>query len=111
MHADEAAVNINLWVTPTSANLDPTSGGLVVYKALAPSEWEFQRFNRPNSRDLQAILGPSGFDNYTVPYRQNRIVIFNSNLLHKTDVHTFKQGYRNRRINLTYLFGRREPHV
>jgi hypothetical protein len=32
LHADEAAINVNLWVTPTDANLDPSGGGLVVYK-------------------------------------------------------------------------------
>ena len=28
-HADFAAVNVNLWITPDDANLDPSSGGLV----------------------------------------------------------------------------------
>jgi len=36
-----------------------------------------------------------------VPYKQNRAVIFDSRLLHATD-----PGFRNRRINLTYLFGK-----
>ena len=30
-HADFAAVNVNFWITPDDANLDKTSGGLVVY--------------------------------------------------------------------------------
>lgn len=32
-HADEAAVNVNIWLTPDDANLDPTSGGLVIFTA------------------------------------------------------------------------------
>jgi hypothetical protein len=32
-HADEAAVNVNIWLTPDGANLDPTSGGLVIFTA------------------------------------------------------------------------------
>ena len=36
MHADHAAVNLNFWVTPDEANLDPLSGGLVVYPKAPP---------------------------------------------------------------------------
>ena len=31
--------------------------------------------------------------------------MFDSKLLHKTDSFTFKPGYTNRRINLTFLYG------
>ena len=36
MHADDAAVNVNLWITDNDANLDPDSGGMIVYKEKAP---------------------------------------------------------------------------
>ncbi|CAN0250185.1 unnamed protein product, partial [Laminaria digitata] len=42
----------------------------------------------------------------TVPYRQNRVVMFDSRLLHETDTFRFREGYENRRINLTFLFSR-----
>jgi hypothetical protein len=35
-HADYAAVNINFWISPDDANIDPESGGLAVYKDEAP---------------------------------------------------------------------------
>jgi hypothetical protein len=35
-------------------------------------------------------------------------VIFDSDLFHKTDQIAFKDGYLNRRINVTLLYGRRE---
>jgi len=41
-----------------------------------------------------------------VPYKENRLVMFDSALFHKTDDFTFRRGYLNRRINLTLLFGR-----
>ena len=44
----------------------------------------------------------------TVPYRANRAVIFDSNLFHKTDEIRFADGYENRRINITMLYGRRQ---
>ena len=36
MHADFAAINVNFWVTPGSANNNPERGGLVVYDVEAP---------------------------------------------------------------------------
>ncbi len=35
-------------------------------------------------------------------------MIFDSNLFHKTDKITFADGYENRRINITMLYGRRK---
>ena len=36
VHADNAAVNMNLWLTPDDANLDPDGGGLIIYRTRAP---------------------------------------------------------------------------
>ncbi len=101
-HADAAAINVNFWITPDDANLDPDSGGLVVYKREAPSEWDFDKYNKDHE-SIAAFLETS--DSVTIPYRQNRAVIFNSNLFHKSDDFRFKEGYENRRINVTILFG------
>jgi Family of unknown function (DUF6445) len=43
-----------------------------------------------------------------VRYRANRAVIFDSDLFHETDRIAFKEGYLNRRINITMLYGKRE---
>ena len=40
-------------------------------------------------------------------YRANRAVIFDSDLFHATDRPVFRDGYLNRRINITFLYGRR----
>ena len=42
-----------------------------------------------------------------VPYKRNRSVIFDSDPFHRTDDFYFKDGYENRRINITMLFGTR----
>ena len=107
-HADDAAVNVNIWITPNDANLDPTSGGLVVFTAKPPDHWDFGSFNSNWEYVEENLLKPTGFANVTVPYRQNRAVIFDSFLFHKTDNCRFRQGYENRRINLTILYGNRE---
>ncbi|MGB5250862.1 MAG: tetratricopeptide repeat protein [Gammaproteobacteria bacterium] len=103
-HADPAAVNLNFWLSPDDANLDPESGGLIVSLWEAPREWNFHDYNnRPE------VLDPyvTGDHRVVVPHRCNRLVMFNSNLVHKTDDFRFKPGFENRRINVTMLFGRR----
>ena len=108
VHADSAVVNVNFWITPDEANLDPDSGGLVVWDAVAPKDWDFARYNR----DVPAIrqfLADSGATSIRAPYRCNRAVIFDSDLFHETDAIAFKDGYENRRINVTMLFGKRQP--
>jgi len=104
-HADPAAVNLNFWITSDEANLDPGSGGLIVSRREAPRAWDFDQYNnRPD------VLDPyvSTEDRVAVPYRCNRMVMFNSNLVHKTDDFSFKSGFTNRRINVTMLFGWRQ---
>ena len=50
----------------------------------------------------------TGARSVTVPHRANRAVIFDSDLFHETDRIAFKEGYLNRRINITMLYGLRE---
>lgn len=111
MHADAAAVNVNFWLTPTTANEDPETGGLVVWDKEVPLEWHKDDYNRSDPEKKSAMirfLKEQGAEMIRVPYQQNRAVIFNSDLLHKTDDINFKPGYENRRINVTMLYGWRE---
>ena len=45
VHADQANVNLNFWITPDSANMDPKSGGFIVYKRAPPEAWTFADYN------------------------------------------------------------------
>jgi hypothetical protein len=107
IHADFAAVNVNFWITPDEANLDPECGGLVVWDKPAPADWDFNKFNNPGDA-VHCFLQESGAKSATIPYRANRAIIFDSDLFHRTDRTVFKEGYLNRRINITMLYGRRE---
>ncbi|MEO5596744.1 MAG: tetratricopeptide repeat protein [Lysobacteraceae bacterium] len=111
LHADIAAVNLNFWITPDAANTDPESGGLVVWDKAAPPEWGFDEFNTSTvagQTRITQFLQRSGAHAVRVPYRQNRAVLFNSDLFHRTDTIRFREGYEHRRINITMLFGKRE---
>ena len=108
IHADAAAVNVNFWITPNEANLDLSCGGLTVWDKEAPKDWDFTVYN--NSKYQSAIrefLHTSGASPVTVPYRENRALIFNSNLFHESDRCLFRHDYESRRINITFLYGHR----
>lgn len=108
IHADAAAVNVNFWITPNEANLDLTCGGLTVWDKEAPKDWDFKDYNRrENKPKIMEFLRSSGASPVTVPYRENRALIFNSNLFHESDRCLFRDGYDSRRINITFLYGRR----
>ena len=107
VHADAAAINVNFWITPGEANLNPDSGGLVVYDVEAPLDWNFMTINSDDQK-IKKELKKSKGNSKVIPHRENRAVIFNSNLFHETDQYNFKEGYKNRRINITMLFGDRQ---
>jgi len=105
-HADFAAINVNFWITPDEANLDPGSGGLVIWDKEAPLDWNFDDYNS-NVSLIAEFLRSSGAKQYVIPYKQNRVALFNSDLFHKTDNYRFKNSYESRRINVTMLYGDR----
>jgi hypothetical protein len=106
IHADAAAVNVNFWITEDEANLDPEQGGLLVYTEDAPREWGFAKFNMDRAA-IERHLAASGAVPLRVPYRSNRAVVFDSDLFHASDRPRFREGYVNRRINITLLYGLR----
>lgn len=91
VHGDDYAVNCNLWLTPDRANANKSSGGLVVYTKPVPLDWNFADFNRMENVDkVEAYLADS--NTVTVPYKQNRMVLFKSDLFHRTDRFNFRRG-------------------
>jgi Flp pilus assembly protein TadD len=108
VHADFAAVNVNFWITPDDANLDPETGGLVVWDKAAPLDWDFERYNADETA-IRGYLAQNGAVPTRIPYRANRAVVFDSDLFHETDLLEFRPGYTNRRINVTLLYGTRDP--
>ena len=105
VHADFAAVNVNFWITRDAACLDPERGGLIIWDIAAPKDWSFQSYNG-DERQIRRFLSESGAKSIRVPYRENRCVIFNSTLFHETDRFEFNDAYEDRRINVTFLYGK-----
>ena len=105
VHADDAAVSVNFWVTPTHANLKPERGGLVVCRTPPPADWTITDYAADQQR-IVTFLAQKADDSLIAPYRQNRAVIFRSRLFHHSDRPEFASEYENHRINLTLLYGR-----
>jgi tetratricopeptide (TPR) repeat protein len=103
-HADFSAVNVNLYIAPDEANLAPDCGGMVIWNLQARTEAELRYYNG-NEEALRGFIEASGASMHRIPHRANRAVIFESGLFHRTDDCSFKEGYLNKRINVSFLFG------
>lgn len=134
-HVDQGFYSVNCWLTPDAANSDlnetladvkaneqPGSGGprggLRIYRGagLEGAEAHDRLFGgdiRRANRDfrllhsaIQEARVKGDLEETNIQYRQNRCVVFRSNLIHETDPSMrFQPGYKNRRINLTFMFG------
>ena len=106
IHADFAIHNLNFWITPDEYNNDKNSGGLKVYDVPAPDDWTFKDYNAKH-KNIYEFLKDNNANCTNIPYKFNRAVLFNSAYFHETDKIDFKDEYEGRRINNTYLFGKR----
>lgn len=97
IHADDAQVQINFFITPTDANMwsDDSSnpaGGLVVYKVGPKPEWDFEDYNSVlDNPGIESLVASTGYSNLTVPYIENRAILFDSTYFHRTDSMRFKK--------------------
>jgi tetratricopeptide (TPR) repeat protein len=107
IHGDDADFSLNFWITPDAANLDPNTGGLVVWDKSAPSDWSFDDYNSGGDR-VREYLQDQGAESTVIPYRENRAVLFEGHLFHRTDDFAFAPGFENRRRSVTLLFRRRK---
>jgi tetratricopeptide (TPR) repeat protein len=105
IHGDDADFSLNLWITPDSANLDPDGGGLVIWDKTAPSDWSYNDYNSGGDR-VRQYLRDQNAESSIIPYRENRAVLFQGHLFHRTDDFSFAPGFENRRRSVTFLFRR-----
>jgi len=108
VHADDAVVNVNFWITSDDANRSPNTGGLIIWDKKPPPDWKYESYNSSTSvESIRTFLQSEGAQGIRIPHRANRVVVFDSDLFHETDQIAFAPGYENRRINITMLFGHR----
>jgi hypothetical protein len=103
-HADDGAVAVNFWITPDEANEDPAGGGLIIWDRLVPKHYLLR--DRPAQEGIiRSLIEEPDTAAVKVPYRCNRAAIFDGMIAHSTDAFRFKDGYENRRLNITLLYG------
>ncbi len=103
IHADDAKVNVNFWITGDNSNLNQDNGGMIIWKKTPKLEASFQDFNAIKSMDkMKEEVKDSDF--IKIAYKSNRAVVFNSKLYHATDKIEFKDNYKDRRVNVTFLY-------
>lgn len=103
-HADFSHVNVNLWLTDETANRSPGTGGLVLFERRAPDDWGFSAYNE-DTASIDAFI--DGAERVTIPYRENRMVVFDPAYFHASDAVDFGERIQDWRVNLTLLFGSR----
>lgn len=105
-HADNSAVNVNFYIAPDEANLNSESGGMDIWNIGMPPNVDMRKYNGDEVA-AQDFLKRSNARKLVVPHRANRAVIFKSDLFHKTGECHFTEGYLNKRINISLLYGNR----
>lgn len=103
-HSDTGLVTLDLWLTPDEYNLEPDTGGLVLYDVKRTPEQEIHEFNaRPWCVEYfnQHTRGES----VTVGYKFNRAILFDARTFHASDKIKFVgDGAHTYRINYAMLF-------
>ncbi len=104
-HVDDADVSVNFWITPNDGNLDAATGGLEICRDPPPASWAIKDYNLDKSR-AHSYLEQRADSNIIIPYCENRAVIFDSHIPHRSHRPQFINDYKYHRINITLLFGR-----
>eukprot|EP00941_MAST-03F_sp_MAST-3F-sp1_P004801 g4801.t1 len=112
IHADIGAIHVRIWLTPNKAKKageadKSESSGMVLYAKEALESWTAEMYSDSKFLEQRKKAVEGGVPHRTIPYKQNRMVIFNCNLLHREEENLlFNVGYENRRIGLTLIFGK-----
>lgn len=104
LHGNAASVHVNLWITADVARLNDSAndsdGGMTIFDASHDVPVGSER-----ARSLEDIVADDN-ENVSVPYRQNRAVVFDSAHIYSRRPFWPKSlDFRSRCISLSFLFG------
>jgi hypothetical protein len=105
MHADPSIVNLNVWVSSDESINDTEKNGLNIYRILPPPDWTRQDWNNDPDKARKYITN-NNVKPLKIKYKSNRAVFFNGAYFHETNQVDMKEGFENRRISYTLLFGK-----
>lgn len=104
VHADIAGLTLTLWLTADEYNLDPHTGGLILFDVKRPREMMPHEHLVTTSAEAFVSATTRG-ETVHIPYRCNRAVLFDGSTFHKTDILNFAaSGSDSHRINAALAF-------
>ena len=107
VHADDAAISVNFWLTPNEANLNPDGSGLAVCRVPPLVAWETRGYNAYENR-IVAFLGQHVAEVLILPYSGTGPACSSPHLFHHSNATELTIAYEKRRVNLPFLFDRHE---
>jgi|TARA_R100001460_G_scaffold78127_1_gene119088 hypothetical protein len=104
LHCDPSIVNLNAWISSDESVLDADKNGLHIYKILPPEHWNRLDWNENEDKCFEYIREQK-VEPVKIKYKSNRVVFFNGAFFHKTNDVSMKEGFENKRVSYTLLFG------
>ena len=104
LHSDPSIINLNIWVSTDDVVKDKSRNGLTIYKVRPPETWTRDEWNGNPNKALDYVksinIKPTEVD-----YKSNRAVFFDGAYFHASNNISTKEGFENKRISYTMLFG------
>jgi tetratricopeptide (TPR) repeat protein len=105
VRAEEAAFVAVVWLTPDAANLDASSGGLVLHGGTPCHRNCDADFN--NDAGRVEIFMKQASEMSTIPYKLNRMVVFPGGVAYRSQKCRFSSKFEDQRVRVSMLFGKR----
>jgi len=105
-HYDPGSIiTTNLWVTPNECmNLKPNYNGIEIWNVFYSNASNENKYDPDLLKNvIEKIKEPSA-KKISIGYKNNRMMFFNSGLIHRSQPISSKPGYENRKINFTFLY-------
>jgi hypothetical protein len=104
VHADFGQLTLTYWLTPDHYNLEPATGGLILFDVRRGPEEGADRYLVAGKESERHVRARSSHHT-VVPYRCNRAVLFDSSHYHKTHTPVFDVSTpQGMRMNLTLMY-------
>ena len=104
VHADFGQLTLTYWLTPEHYNLDPATGGLLLYD-VRRDPGQGANIYLAAGKESEDYVNKSTRRKVVIPYRYNRAVLFDSSHYHKTHSPNFDNSRpEGMRMNLTLAY-------
>ena len=104
LRSEDAAVTVVLWVTADQANLDRSSGGLMVYQEQPPCKGNCEQSFNYDAGQTE-LFARKASNPAVVPYQGNRAIVLKGNVAYASQSSRFANSFEDQRLLLSFMFG------